>query len=308
LFHKNNISERIKFHQGAEASFMFLSKTESKLKRLLSPFGYRTLNRMIHQGFPDQLLRPLEFLLSPTLTKEDQLVVDKVEKIRTEFLQKDDQYVVIRSSGIDDSSSSQAPTLVERKLRWLAEIASITKYWGTFLYLCANAMKAETILELGSCAGVSSCYLASTASCKNFIAIEGSKDLSVLVESNLRQVTDHFKVVCSLFDAGLNEVLPSLESGLDLVFIDGDHTKSATLHYFHRIKPFLKKDSVLLFDDIHWSKDMWHAWKEICESPGLAFTVNLGRIGLCIWDGDEKNAQSFNLSKFTIDWGWGRTK
>src|SRR5262245_11491463 len=196
---------------------MFLSKAESKFKGLLSRLGHHRLRTMIHEGFPDQFLRPLEFLLSPTLTKEDQLVVDKVERIRSGFSRKDDQYVVIRSSGID-GSSSKTPMLVERKLKWLADIASITKYWGTFLYLCADTMKAETILELGSCAGVSSCYLASAVSCKNFISIEGSKDLAVLVQSNLRQVTDHSKVVCSLFDAGLDEILPSLEDGLDSVF------------------------------------------------------------------------------------------
>jgi predicted O-methyltransferase YrrM len=278
---------------------MFLSKAESTLKGLLSPIGHRRLNRMLEAGFPAHLTEPLRFLFSSTSYG----TVQNVEKIRSEITEKGKPYIVVRSSGLD--TGSQTTVLVERKLEWLVEIASITKYWGTFLHLCAKATKAETILELGACVGLSSCYLASTESCKNFITIEGSDGLVRLIESNLRKVSNNFKVVHALFDSGLDEVLPTLESGLDLVFIDGDHTKAATLHYFQRIKPFLNRGSVILFDDIHWSKEMFQAWREVCESPGLSFTVNLGRLGLCIWDEQSNKPVNYNLSKFTKEWGRG---
>ncbi len=263
---------------------------------------------MMEDGFPEHFKEPLQYLLSSTSAEMDRSIeekVTKVEKIRSDISRKSEQYIVVRSSGIDKDINSQAVNLVQRKLGWLVATASITKYWGTFLYLCSKATKAETILELGSCVGLSSCYLASAESCKNFITIEGSDGLVSLIESNLRQVTNNFKVVHSLFDSGLDQVLPSLNTRLDLVFIDGDHTKPATLHYYRRVKPFLKPGSVILFDDIHWSRGMRHAWQEICESSGLLFTVNLGKLGLCIWNGQENKPTNFNLSKFTLDWGRG---
>ncbi len=285
---------------------MFLSKAESTLKGLLSPLGHRRLNKMMEDGFPSDLMEPLRFLLSPPSIELDHTVLSKVEKVRSEISGKPEEYGVVRSSGLE--SGSHSVTLVARKLEWLVEIASITKYWGTFLHLCSKSIKARTILELGACVGLSSCYLASAEFCKDFITIEGSDDLVGLVESNLRQVTDHFRVVHSLFDPGLDQVLPSLKSGLDLAFIDGDHTKAATLHYFQRIQPFLNQGSVVLFDDIHWSKEMLEAWEEICKSSGLLFTVNLGRLGLCIWDGQSNTPKNYDLSKFTMDWGRGSSK
>jgi len=281
---------------------MFLSKAEATLKGLISPVGHHRLNRMIREGFPAGLLEPLKFLLTGNAGETERLTVEKIERIRSEISQKQKEYAVVHSSGDSDRVS-----IVDRRLGWLVEVASITKYWGTFLHLCANAIQADTILELGSCVGISSCYLASAKSCKNFITIEGSNTLIPAIESNLRKITNHFKIVNALFDAGLDQILPSLKSGIDLVFIDGDHTKAATLRYFNRITPFLNCGSVVLFDDIHWSREMWETWQMISESRGLVFTVNLGRIGFCIWNGQEEKPRNYSLSKFTIDWGKGKT-
>ena len=68
-----------------------------------------------------------------------------------------------------------------------------------------------------------------------------------------------FVVINKLFDDAIDDFLHEGLSGIDIADIDGHHEKLATLHYFERIKPMLNPDSVVIFDDIYWSKDMYDA-------------------------------------------------
>src|SRR5690606_17020814 len=54
-----------------------------------------------------------------------------------------------------------------------------------------------------------------------------------------------------------------LTHNFDLLYIDGNHQKEATLSYFEKLLPTVHNDSVMIFDDIHWSRDMEEAWEEI---------------------------------------------
>ena len=81
-----------------------------------------------------------------------------------------------------------------RSLFETAHVSSVSALWGTFLYLCASARRAETILELGSGAGISGCYLGSAPSCRRFITVEGSADRARLAEAHLRQIVGNVEV------------------------------------------------------------------------------------------------------------------
>jgi predicted O-methyltransferase YrrM len=189
----------------------------------------------------------------------------------------------------------------------IAQVTSVHPYWGMFLYLCASAVGAETILELGSCAGISGCYVASGTHCRRFITVEGSPELARLAEANIRQVASHAEVVNALFDDALDAILPTLGKGLDMAYIDGQHEKRSTLHYFKRLVPHLSSGAVVVFDDIQWSPDMWEAWQELSRWPGVSHAINVGRFGVCVWDGAAM-PKSFDLSLCTRFWRKGRER
>ncbi len=66
----------------------------------------------------------------------------------------------------------------------------------------------------------------------------------------------------------------------DLVFIDGNHTKEATLRYF---EVFLKKNNkefAILFDDIYWSKGMTEAWETIKKNKKVNLSIDFYSFGL----------------------------
>ncbi|MFD1079748.1 O-methyltransferase, partial [Longispora fulva] len=57
-------------------------------------------------------------------------------------------------------------------------------------------------------------------------------------------------------------------------YFDGNHQKKATLEYFEKLFPTAHNDSVFIFDDIHWSKEMEEAWEEIKAHPAVRVTID----------------------------------
>ena len=263
-------------------------------RKCLAPLGYFKLKRLYNRGLPKQFFILLSFLFKKSLSDEDKRVFSKVERIREQ---------------IADSDKLLTPILmdhnIERTAFEIAKKSSVSPEWGMFLYLCAKSFQARTILELGSSAGVSGCYLASAPSCAKFITIEGSSDLATLAEHNIRQVNTQIRVINARFDEVLGNVLDDLTNRIDLVYIDGPKEQAETLHLFRMIIPKLNNESIVIFDDINWSEDMQRLWQTVCQWEGLAYAIDVGRFGVCLWYGNKKKPVNIDFSLFT---GWLRIK
>lgn len=293
---------------------MWFQVTTSPYRWFVSITGKYYLRSMLNDGLPVRFRLPLLFLLTKGLSLEDLFVVNRIEAVRSEIASRCDDYVNIYPSPAPGSESKfdspnvrPEPGEVEKvPLSLIANTTSVLPYWGAFLYLCANANRAKIILELGTCAGISGCYMASGKYCNQFITIEGSHDLAMLAESNIRLVANNFFVMNALFDDGLDNILSTLRAGLDMVYIDGHHEKIATLHYLDRLARYLNTECILVFDDIRWTSDMWEAWQTICKRRGMAWTIDLGRYGICIRDGVTTQPKNYDFSKFTDLWRNGK--
>jgi predicted O-methyltransferase YrrM len=252
-----------------------LSIARAIYRRAMAPLGIYKLQRMLEDGLPQPFQTPLEFLFARGLSPEARQAVNRVELIRS---------AVARQTRLFEVAHSDS----ENPRRTAAQIAyrsSVTSEWGTFLYLCAEAFKSRTMLELGSCAGISGCYLASSRYFTRFITVEGSSSLASLAKSNTGQISDRVEVVNALFDDALDQILPTVRDGIDLAYIDGHHEYEATLHYFRRLESYLNEGALVVFDDVHWSNGMWRAWQVLKEQEGFADTIDVGRLGICLWKG-----------------------
>jgi predicted O-methyltransferase YrrM len=69
---------------------------------------------------------------------------------------------------------------------------------------------------------------------------------------------------------------------LDFAFIDGHHEEQATLAYFKQLCSSFTANSVLVLDDISWSRGMRNVWDLIVADKRTAISVDLSRAGLCI--------------------------
>ena len=65
----------------------------------------------------------------------------------------------------------------------------------------------------------------------------------------------------------------------DFIYIDGNHTKAATLDYFETLLNYSNNNTSFLFDDIYWSKGMTEAWNQLKKHPKVTVTID------CFWCG-----------------------
>ena len=71
---------------------------------------------------------------------------------------------------------------------------------------------------------------------------------------------------------------------IDFAFIDGNHQEKATINYFETIIKYSNNKTIIIFDDIHWSKGMENAWNYIKKSKNTSLTIDLFFIGIVFLD------------------------
>ena len=258
----------------------------------------REITHYIQAGLPKEMRQALEYLVSENSDSKTAAVVKIAEARRREIVSMGDKKIPIWGSpkpgtSGHDSSIDARPQPVKFLEFTMERIASTGKNqkWGTVLYLIAREFKSSVVIELGTCAGISAIYLSSAPNVKKLITVEGCEELANVAKEGLKICTNA-KVVNALFDEALDSQLPLLESKVDLAFIDGHHEKTATIHYFNRLVPFLDSRAVVIFDDISWSHDMRDAWN-ILSRPEFAHCIEFGEIGVCIMkvEGDNSEAE-----------------
>ncbi|WP_435412211.1 O-methyltransferase [Psychroserpens mesophilus] len=160
----------------------------------------------------------------------------------------------------------------------LRTISAIAKNSGSsfkrtkLLFRIVQYFQPQHILELGSSLGIATQALASGYSESKVTSIEGCPTISNVTTQQLRKFD--IKNV-ALKTGAFDKVIPSLEQDTyDLVFFDGNHNKKATLSYFNSLIGKAHNDSVFIFDDIHWSKDMTEAWEIIKTHPKVTITMD----------------------------------
>jgi predicted O-methyltransferase YrrM len=273
--------------------------------------GRRALARMLDGGLPPWLGEPLAFLAGEPLEAPDLAVRNRVEGLRRALRRRGDEeietWVTFPAPEAPTVTAGRARDVAARTvpLKHVAAVGSILPYWGTFLFLCAKSLRARAILELGACAGISSAYLAAAPAGTWLTTVEGSEALSRLAASHLAQTSPHARVLNMSFDDALDVILASGPPELDLVFLDGEHTAGALRHYFERVLPHLREGGAFLIDDIHWSEAVETAWTAVSRSPGLAWSIDLGRIGLCVRGRPDGEARTVDFSPFTAFWRRG---
>lgn len=288
----------------------------SAYKWLLFPLAVRELDGVLANGFPERLRPALRFLLSKRLDARDRALVRGIDALRQALSKEEgdgvEVFTAARSEPAAGDANVDAPGApgAVRHISWrgVSETLSVPWYWGAFLYLAATANRARTILELGGCAGISGCYLASGRECRRFITVEGSRRLAQAAEANLRRVSGCSELVNADFESALDAILPTLADGLDMVFIDGQHDARSTLHYHSRVLPRANPGCLIVFDDIHYTPEMTAAWETLSRSEGIAHSLNVGRFGICVRGDGTAAPKRHDLSAFTYSWGRGKAR
>ncbi len=171
-----------------------------------------------------------------------------------------------------------------RKIKDIAAKGISSQKQSEILFKLLNFLKCETVIELGTSLGLNTLYLSMVNSNTKIISLEGDKSLSDFAS----QLSNKYKQTNTEFvHAKFDDILPSLLqkiNTLDLFYVDGNHTYSATMRYFEMALPKKNQQSVFVFDDIYWSPEMTKAWEEIKKHPSVKLSIDTFYFGLVFFD------------------------
>ena len=197
--------------------------------------------------------------------------------------------------GVDFGAGSGALKFRKKRIDQIAKHSLKSKKWATLLHRMAVYFSANHIVELGTSLGITTCYLAKANADSKIYTFEGDPSLSAVAKNVFSSLQiDNVQQVMGNFDITLPEFLKNGPK-LDFVFIDGNHQKEPTIRYFHQLLPRIHNDSILIFDDIHWSKEMEQAWLEIKEHPAVTLSIDLFYFGIVFFKTDFKVKQHFTI-------------
>ncbi|NQX42101.1 Predicted O-methyltransferase YrrM [Pedobacter steynii] len=167
-----------------------------------------------------------------------------------------------------------------KKVKQIAKNALKNPRLAQLIYRLAKDNGPKSIIELGTCLGITSAYLSKACPDADVITIEGCPETAKVAYRNFQELElDNVELRVGNFDTLLPGVIEQ-EPRLDFVYVDGNHRKEATINYFNWCLPKVHEGSLLIFDDIYWSEGMKEAWEEIKRHPEVTVTVDLFWIGL----------------------------
>ena len=221
-----------------------------------SPFVFDLISRVFRNNF-------------------DPVIVYSIEKFRTKLI-GDKRTISVKDlgSGFDGR---------ETTLKKVSDIARYSAVPGRYALLLAN-MAVEfgkpLIVEFGTSFGISTMYLASFCKETLIFTMEGCPAIADIAYKNFEESgLNNVK----LFIGPFEEILPEItKQGIKpgLIFIDGNHRKQPVLSYFKKIVEISENETVVIIDDIYYSREMEEAWNEIKRYEKVSMTIDIFRMGI----------------------------
>ena len=172
----------------------------------------------------------------------------------------------------DLGAGSIAMKQQERSVSSMAKNAGTTTNRAKLLFRVVSYFKCHTILELGTSLGIATHAMSLANPEASITTIEGCPHISEFTKNNFEK---HQLNNVNLITGHFNDEIKKLTSNkYDLIFFDGNHQKEATLNYFETLLQTAHNDSVFIFDDIYWSKNMTQAWEIIKNHPKVTVTID----------------------------------
>lgn len=256
------ILPRINVHMAREAARYYIKSGYWRGHRVHSPFVYHIVRHVI-----------------TTRHRTDQQAQRNGREYRRKLI-NDKRMLSVTDLGTGSQRNQQ------RTVSQIASKAAINEKFGLMLYRLVAELKPQRILELGTSLGISTQYMAQALSNgAQLTSIEGSSECAQIASENLHAAGYEADLRVGNFDEMLPTVLaePLLPT---FFFIDGNHTRKATLRYFHLIANEVEKrntEAVIIFDDIHLSEEMTSAWNSITLDERVMTSIDLFRVGIAFF-------------------------
>lgn len=175
----------------------------------------------------------------------------------------------------------------KRQISKIAKTAGISSKRAKLLFRVVNYFQPTTILEIGTSLGLATSALSLGNKKSKIITLEGCSNTIEIAKSQLENSKfQNIEFINSKFEDYLKN--QPTTNNQQLIYFDGNHSKKATLDYFEQLLPTITNETVWIFDDIHWSKDMEEAWETIKKHPKVKVTIDTFQWGFVFFRAEQE--------------------
>jgi predicted O-methyltransferase YrrM len=214
-----------------------------------------------------------------------------LENYRNELLQNKNTIKVT-----DFGAGSRIFKSNTRQIAQIAKTAGISPKRAQLLYRIVHYFQPDTILEIGTSLGLATSVLSLGNPKASIITLEGCPETAKQAQLQLQKFScNNVECVVTEFKSFLEKKYSSTNSTTEhlsrklselntdyfsLIYFDGNHSKKATLEYFELLLPTITNETIWIFDDIHWSKEMEETWGIIKNHPKVTVSIDTFQWGL----------------------------
>lgn len=238
---------------------------------------------------PRQVVSALRQATFGRPSAEERGWIRRIEQLRS-LLSSSPDVLEIDDFGAGPRHAFDTGTLdtVHHVTRTLGQMTASSKppAWAYLLLRLVRELRPASLIELGSCVGISACYQAAALELNGtgrLVTLEGAAVLAGRSQRSIEELglTHRARVRAGRFADILPDVVTEY-APVDIAFIDGHHVEQATLDYAEQILAGISDEALIIFDDIHWSSGMENAWRTFVEDQRFALTIEMRQLGLAV--------------------------
>ena len=201
---------------------------------------------------------------------------ESIEALRKDLIANKE---LLRFEDLGAGSKRKKP--IQFKVGEYAKYVLTPPKYSRLLFRLIREFKPNNILELGTAFGVNTLYLSLAAPYTTVYTFEGVQKILNVAERTFEQSTiaDNIEIIKGDIDDTLIETLPKIDH-VGMVYMDANHSYEPTMYYFNRLEPYMDENSIVVMDDIYWSKGMTKAWNEIRSLPEVTLSLDLYTFGI----------------------------
>ena len=228
-------------------------------------------------------------LLTKSLYKKEQHIKYLVLKKYRETLKKSSDTIEVTDFG----AGSRVFSSNKRKVARIAKHVGVSKKRQKLLFKLTYYFKPKECLELGTSLGMATAAMSLANPESNITTVEGCPSTANFTASLFKDFKlQNIELVNATFKYFFSS--EGFKKNYDFIYVDGNHDKEKTISYFEILLSRVHNNSIIIFDDIYWSKPMTEAWKYIYNHPKVTVSIDTFQWGI-IFFRKEQPKQHFKI-------------
>jgi predicted O-methyltransferase YrrM len=206
----------------------------------------------------------------------------KLDAIKSNKRKLEDDHRTINVTDFGSGSSKMKTS--SRKISDITRITTTPEKYSRLYSRILRHYNCTNILELGTSVGINTIYLARAHELARVTTIEGCHEIALIARHLFEECeVRNIQLIEGRIDHVLPAFLDSVEK-IDFAFIDANHRFEPTVAYLDLILKKIHTNSILVLDDIHYSREMERAWLALQVHEQVHTTVDLYRCGLVFFN------------------------